>query len=248
MAGHSKWHNIKQRKNAQDAKRGKIFMKLAKELYVAAKTGGGDPDTNPNLRLAVEKAKNANMPNDNIERAIKKATGDLEGVNYESKTYEGYGPGGVAIMVHALTDNRNRSASEIRHIFSKHDGNLGEDGCVAFMFDRKGLLSIERTNEQQDEDIMLTAVEAGAADLAAEEDVYEIYTAPEDFQDVKQNLGEEYNFLTAEVTMIPETQTKLEADQAHKTLALIDDLEDNDDVQEVHHNLELDEDVYEQYQ
>lgn len=248
MAGHSKWKNIQHRKNAQDAKRGKIFMKLTKELYVAARTGGGDPETNPNLRLAVEKAKEANMPNDNVERAIKKATGDLEGVHYEAKTYEGYGPGGVAIMVNVLTDNKNRSASEIRHLFTKHNGNLGEDGCVAFMFDRKGLLSIERSDADQDEEIMLAAVEAGAEDLSTEEDVYEIYTAPEDFEDVKHELAKDFEYMSAEVTMIPETMTKLGETEALQTLKLIDALEDNDDVQEVYHNLEADDEVYEKYQ
>lgn len=247
MAGHSKWKNIQHRKNAQDAKRGKIFMKLAKELYVAAKTGGGDVETNPNLRLAVEKAKEANMPNENVDRAIKKATGDLEGVHYEAKTYEGYGPVGVAIMVNVLTDNKNRSASEIRHLFSKHEGNLGEDGCVAFMFDRKGLLSMERNDADSDEDMMLAAAEAGAEDLATEEEVYEVYTTPEDFEDVKHELAANFEWITAEVTMIPEATAKLDDSEALQALKLIDALEDNDDVQEVYHNLEASDEVYEQY-
>lgn len=248
MAGHSKWKNIQHRKNAQDAKRGKLFMKLSKELYVAARTGGGDPDTNPGLRLVMDKARDANMPNDNIERAIKKATGDLEGVDYEDITYEGYGPGGVAIMVKVLTDNKNRSASEIRHIFSKNNGNLGESGCVAFMFHRKGLLTIERNKPDADDDVMLEAIEAGAEDIETQDDVYEIYTDPENFPEVKQTLGEQYSFLTAEVTMVPDSTTKLETDDALKVLKLIDALEDNDDVQEVYHNLEADSEVYEQYQ
>ncbi|HEX7064314.1 MAG TPA: YebC/PmpR family DNA-binding transcriptional regulator [Bacillales bacterium] len=247
MAGHSKWKNIQHRKNAQDAKRGKLFMKLSKELYVAARQGGGDSDTNPNLRLAMEKARDANMPNDNIERAIKKATGDLDGVNYEEITYEGYGPGGVAVMVQLLTDNKNRSASEIRHLFAKNNGNLGENGCVAFMFQRKGLLSIERQNSESDEDIMLEAIEAGAEDIVTEDDVYEIYTDPEDFADVKQELAESHSFMTSEVTMIPNTTTKLENDEAVQVLRLIDALEDNDDVQEVYHNLEANDEVFEQY-
>ncbi|HET7581032.1 MAG TPA: YebC/PmpR family DNA-binding transcriptional regulator [Bacillales bacterium] len=248
MAGHSKWKNIQHRKNAQDAKRGKLFMKLSKELHVAAKEGGGDPETNPNLRLVIEKARNANMPNDNIDRAIKKATGDLEGVHYEEITYEGYGPGGIAVMVKVLTDNKNRSASEVRHLFTKHDGNLGENGCVAFMFQRKGLLTVERNNPENDEDFMLEAIEAGAEDIQAEDEVYEIYTDPEDFSVVKENLAENYTFSTAEVTMIPDTTTKLETDEAVQVLKLIDALEDNDDVQEVYHNLEADDEVYEQYE
>jgi YebC/PmpR family DNA-binding regulatory protein len=248
MAGHSKWKNIQHRKNAQDAKRGKLFMKLSKELYVAARAGGGDPETNPGLRLVMDKARDANMPNDNIERAIKKATGDLEGVDYEEITYEGYGPGGVAIMVKVLTDNKNRSASEIRHIFSKNNGNLGESGCVAFMFHRKGLLTIERNNPEADDDVMLEAIEAGAEDIETQDDVYEIYTDPENFPEVKQTLADQYSLLTAEVTMVPDSTTKLEADEALKVLKLIDALEDNDDVQEVYHNLEADSEVYEQYQ
>ncbi|HEU5139711.1 MAG TPA: YebC/PmpR family DNA-binding transcriptional regulator [Bacillales bacterium] len=247
MAGHSKWKNIQHRKNAQDAKRGKVFMKLSKELYVAARQGGGDPDTNPNLRLAMEKARDANMPNDNIERAVKKATGDLDGVNYEEITYEGYGPGGVAVMVKLLTDNKNRSASEIRHLFSKNNGNLGENGCVAFMFQRRGLLSIERQSPESDDDIMLEAIEAGAEDIVTEDDVYEVYTDPEDYTDVKEELAESHILLTSEVTMVPNTTTKLENDEAIQVLRLIDALEDNDDVQEVYHNLEADDEVYEQY-
>lgn len=247
MAGHSKWKNIQHRKNAQDAKRGKVFMKLSKELYVAARQGGGDPDTNPNLRLAMEKARDANMPNDNIERAVKKATGDLDGVNYEEITYEGYGPGGVAVMVKLLTDNKNRSASEIRHLFSKNNGNLGENGCVAFMFQRRGLLSIERQSPESDDDIMLEAIEAGAEDIVTEDDVYEVYTDPEDYTDVKEELAESHILLTSEVTMVANTTTKLENDEAIQVLRLIDALEDNDDVQEVYHNLEADDEVYEQY-
>lgn len=248
MAGHSKWKNIQHRKNAQDAKRGKIFMKFSKEIYVAAREGGGDPETNPSLRLVIEKARAANMPNENIERAIKKATGDLEGVNYEEITYEGYGPGGVAVMVQLLTDNKNRSASEVRHIFSKNNGNLGENGCVSFMFHRKGLLSIERTDASQDDELMLEAIEAGAEDIETEEDVYEISTDVENFEEVKRSLSENHSFVTAEVTMLPDTRTELEIDEALQVLKLIDELEDNDDVQEVYHNLEASDEAYEQYQ
>ncbi|HET7616738.1 MAG TPA: YebC/PmpR family DNA-binding transcriptional regulator [Bacillales bacterium] len=248
MAGHSKWKNIQHRKNAQDAKRGKLFMKLSKELYVNARQGGGDPETNPNLRLAIDKARQANMPNDNIERAIKKATGDLEGVNYEEITYEGYGPSGVAVMVQVLTDNKNRSASEIRHLFSKHHGNLGENGCVAFMFHRKGLLTIKRINDENDDEIMLEAIEAGAEDVNMEDGAYEIYTAPDDFTEVKDRLEANYSFITAEVTMIPETTTKLENAEAAEALKLIDALEDDDDVQEVYHNLDVDDEFFESFE
>lgn len=248
MAGHSKWKNIQHRKNAQDAKRGKVFMKFSKEIYVAAREGGGDPETNPGLRLVMEKARAANMPNDNIERAIKKATGDLEGVNYEEITYEGYGPGGVAVMVQVLTDNKNRSASDIRHIFSKNNGNLGENGCVSFMFHRKGLLSIERNDANKDDELMLQAIEAGAEDIEIEDDVYEISTDVENFEKIKNTLGSNHSFITAEVTMLPDTRIRLEAEEAIQVLKLIDALEDNDDVQDVYHNLEASDEAYEQYQ
>ncbi|WP_053219050.1 YebC/PmpR family DNA-binding transcriptional regulator [Virgibacillus senegalensis] len=245
MAGHSKWKNIQRRKNAQDAKRGKIFMKMAKEIFVAAKQGGGDPEMNPALRLAVDKAKANNMPNDNIDRAIKKATGDLEGVNYEEMTYEGYGPGGVAVMVKALTDNKNRTASEIRYAFNKNGGNLGENGCVAFMFDRKGYIVIDRNTTDADEDeMLLAAIEAGAEEMETTEEVFEIYTDPENFSDVKNQLDVNgYTFSTAELTMIPQTLSPLEEDEAKKMIRLVDMLEDNEDVQDVYHNLDADEEV-----
>jgi YebC/PmpR family DNA-binding regulatory protein len=250
MAGHSKWKNIQRRKNAQDTKRGKIFMKLAKEIFVAAKSGGGDPDTNPNLRLVVEKAKGANMPNDNIDRAIKKATGDLDGINYEEITYEGYGPGGTAIMVKLLTDNKNRAASDIRHTFSKNGGNLGENGCVAFMFQHKGLLVIDRENTDVGEDeMMLEVIEAGAEELETTDETYDIYTDADSFESVKDALSEQrYSFSTAEMTMIPETMTKLNEEDGIKALKLIDALEENDDVQDVYHNLEVDDYVYNKYE
>lgn len=250
MAGHSKWKNIQRRKNAQDAKRGKIFMKLAKELFVAAKAGGSDPETNPNLRTMIEKAKAANMPNDNIDRAIKKATGDLDGVNYEEITYEGYGPGGVAIMVKLLTDNKNRSASEIRHAFTKNGGNLGENGCVAFMFQRKGLLEIERnTTDADEEELMLQAIEAGAEELETNDETFDIYTDADQFEEVKNALDDEgFSFSAAEITMIPETTTTLSEQDGLKTLKLIDILEDNEDVQDVYHNLDVNEELYEQYE
>ncbi|MBA2173470.1 YebC/PmpR family DNA-binding transcriptional regulator [Halobacillus locisalis] len=247
MAGHSKWSNIKHRKGAQDKKRGKLFMKLAREIYMAAKQGGGDPDTNPPLRQAVDKARSNNMPNENVDRAIKKATGDLEGVNYEEFTYEGYGPGGVAVMVKVLTDNKNRTAADVRHAFNKNDGNLGENGCVAFMFNRKGYMAIDRTETEADEeDMMLEVIEAGAEEMETTDSHFEIYTEPETFTEVKKSLEEQgYDFTTSEVTMIPETYTPLEEEGVEKMLKLIDMLEDNEDVQEVYHNLDADEAVLE---
>ncbi|MGP4061584.1 YebC/PmpR family DNA-binding transcriptional regulator [Halobacillus sp. H74] len=247
MAGHSKWSNIKHRKGAQDKKRGKLFMKLAREIFMAAKQGGGDPDTNPPLRIAVDKARSNNMPNDNVDRAIKKATGDLDGVNYEEYTYEGYGPGGVAVMVKVLTDNKNRTAADVRHAFNKNEGNLGENGCVAFMFNRSGYLVIDRTSMETDEEsLMLEAIEAGAEEMETTAERYEIYTEPEAFSDVKASLETSgYEFVTSEVTMIPETYTELDEEGVEKMLKLIDMLEDNDDVQEVYHNLDADESILE---
>ncbi|MGJ7035113.1 YebC/PmpR family DNA-binding transcriptional regulator [Anoxybacillus eryuanensis] len=240
MAGHSKWKNIQRRKNAQDAKRGKLFMKLAKEIYVAAKMGGGDPTTNATLRLAIEKAKSANMPNENIERAIKKATGNQEHTHYEEIRYEGYGPGGVAVMVICLTDNKNRTASNVRVAFSKNGGNLGETGCVSYLFDRKGLIVIAREGLDIDEDeMLLQAIEAGADEMETTEDSFEIYTSPEQFEQVKNTLAAQgFTFATAEITMIPQTYTTLTGDDLTKMLKLIDMLEDDDDVQEIYHNLD----------
>ena len=240
MAGHSKWKNIQRRKNAQDAKRGKVFMKLAKEIYVAAKMGGGDPATNATLRLAIEKAKSANMPNENIERAIKKATGNQEHTHYEEIRYEGYGPGGVAVMVICLTDNKNRTASNVRVAFSKNGGNLGETGCVSYLFDRKGLIVLAREGLNMDEDeMLLQAIEAGADEMETTEDSFEIYTSPEQFEQVKNTLAAQgFTFATAEITMIPQTYTTLTGDDLTKMLKLIDMLEDDDDVQEIYHNLD----------
>ncbi|MCZ0756763.1 YebC/PmpR family DNA-binding transcriptional regulator [Anoxybacillus sp. J5B_2022] len=240
MAGHSKWKNIQRRKNAQDAKRGKIFMKLAKEIYVAAKMGGGDPSTNASLRLVIEKAKAANMPNENIERAIKKATGNQEHANYEEIRYEGYGPSGVAVMVVCLTDNKNRTASNVRVAFSKNGGNLGETGCVSYLFERKGLLVIAREElDIEEDDMLLQAIEAGAEEMETTDDSFEIYTAPEQFEDVKNALAANgFTFVDAQITMVPQTYTKLTGDDLTKMLKLIDMLEDDDDVQEVYHNLD----------
>ncbi|GAA0483373.1 YebC/PmpR family DNA-binding transcriptional regulator [Salinibacillus aidingensis] len=240
MAGHSKWKNIQRRKNAQDAKKGKIFMKYAKDLYVAAKEGGGDPETNPNLRTVIEKAKANNMPNDNIDRAIKKATGGLDGVHYEETVYEGYGPGGIAVMVEVLTDNKNRTASEVRHAFSKNGGNLGENGCVSFMFDRKGYLVVDRSEHDVDEDdLMMDVLEAGGDEMETSEEAFEIYTDAEAFTEVRDTLLEKgYQFDTAEVTMFPQTTSAVSEDQQHKMNKLIDMLEDSEDVQDIYHNMD----------
>ncbi|MYL53380.1 YebC/PmpR family DNA-binding transcriptional regulator [Pontibacillus yanchengensis] len=238
MAGHSKWANIKHRKGAQDKKRGKIFMKLAKDLYVAAKEGGGDPETNPALRQAIDKAKANNVPNENIDRAINKATGNLDGANYEETTYEGYGPAGVAVMVEVLTDNRNRTASEVRHAFNKHNGNLGENGCVSFMFDRKGYIVVNRNEHNiNEEELMLEVIEAGADEMETYEESFEIYTDPESFQDVRTALESQgYTLENAEVTFFPQTYSHVEGEEAEQIEKLIDMLEDLEDVQEVYHN------------
>jgi len=240
MAGHSKWHNIQRRKNAQDSKRGKIFMRHAKAIYTAAKQGGGDVSTNPSLRTAVDKAKAENMPNDNIERAIQKATGTLDGAHYEEITYEGYGPGGVAVIVHVLTDNKNRTAGEVRHAFSKHGGNLGESGCVSFMFDRKGYIAILDGDGSIDEDeITLQAIEAGAEDIQAVEGAYEIFTSPDNFREVCAYMEEAgYTLSDEEVTLIPQTYTQVNEPDEEKMLTMIDALEDSEDVQDLVHNME----------
>jgi len=241
MAGHSKWSNIKRRKGAQDAKRGKIFARHAKLIYIAAKQGGGDPDMNPSLRTVIEKARADNMPNDNIERAIKKATGTLDGANYEEVTYEGYGPGGVAVIVEVLTDNRNRTAAEVRHAFSRNGGNLGETGCVSFMFDRKGYIVILDEDGQIDEDeLTLEAIDAGADDIEVEDGAFEIYTAPENFLKVSEHLRESgYELEEAEISMIPQNFSQIDSDNEAKMLKMIDMLEEDEDVQDVHHNLEV---------
>ena len=243
MAGHSKWHNIQRRKGAQDAKRGKIFMRHAKFIYTEAKQGGGDPDMNPALRTAIDKAKADNMPNDNIERAIKKATGTLDGASYEEMDYEGYGPGGIAVIVHVSTDNKNRTASDVRHAFSKFGGNLGESGCVSFMFDRKGTIIIVDQDDNIDEDeLTLEAIEAGAEDIEVNDGVFEITTEPADFNDVVQHLRDQgYDIEESEMTLIPQTYTELDQDQEEKVIKLVDMLEDSEDVQDVHHNLKVQE-------
>lgn len=234
MSGHSKWHNIQGRKNAQDAKRGKVFQKLSREIYMAAKAGGPDPSMNPALRLVVDKAKAANMPNDNVERAIKKATSAVDETNYDEITYEGYGPGGVGILVHALTDNRNRTATNVRVAFTRNGGSLGETGSVSYLFDRKGYIVIERDGLAVDEETMFEDVlEAGAEDLQTSPEVFEIYTAPEDFADVRDELEKEFTLAQAELTMIPQTTIDLNEEQREQLERLVDKLEDDDDVSEV---------------
>ncbi len=241
MSGHSKWHSIKYKKAAQDAKRGKIFTKIIRELAVAARTGGGDPDANPRLRKAIADAKAVNMPSDNIKRAIKKGTGELEGTSYEEISYEGYGPGGVAIYVEALTDNKNRTVSELRHIFSKNGGNIGESGCGAWMFSRKGYVVVEKVKASEDE-LLDIALEAGAEDLKEDGSNYEIFTKPEDYESVVKALGENSIELAASnLGYIPQNYVKLEGKQAHQLLRLMEELEDHDDVQNVWANFDIDE-------
>ncbi|WP_252502847.1 YebC/PmpR family DNA-binding transcriptional regulator [Sporosarcina sp. Marseille-Q4943] len=237
MAGHSKWKNIQNRKGAQDAKRGKIFQKMSRELYVAAKSGGGDPDMNPALRLAIEKSKSFNVPNDVIKRAIDKATGAGADENYEEVVYEGYGPGGVAVLVQCLTENRNRTGPNIRVAFNKNGGSLGESGSVGYLFNRKGRLFVERTEETDEEAIMLAALEAGAEDIESTEDGFEIITEPSGFMEVKEALeAEGIEFVSAEVEMIPTIYTELQGDHAEQFEKMIDALEDDDDVQNIYHN------------
>ncbi|QTA85877.1 YebC/PmpR family DNA-binding transcriptional regulator [Desulfonema magnum] len=244
MSGHSKWSTIKHKKGAADAKRGKIFTKLIKEITVAARMGGsGDINTNPRLRTAVLAAKAENMPKDNIERAIKKGTGELEGVNYEESTYEGYGPGGAAIFLESLTDNKNRAVADIRHIFNKRGGNLGENGCVAWMFDKKGYINIEKKAVEEDA-LMETAIDAGAEDVREDGENFEVITAPEDFEAVKEAIDNaSIPYLEAEVTMLPQTVTNLEGKEAEQMIRLMEALDDCEDVQKVYTNADIPEDI-----
>lgn len=238
MSGHNKWSTIKHKKGAADAKRGKIFTKLIKEITVAAKIGGGDPDGNPRLRTAVDKAKAENMPKDNIERAIKKGAGGLEGVTYEEITYEGYGPGGVAVLVEVMTDNRNRTVSDVRSIFTKCNGNMGESGCVSWMFDKKGLLVFSKQTDF--EKLFEAALEAGAEDVADEEGQIEVLTDPANFIEVRESLEKKgFKHESAEITMIPQTMVKLEGKPAESMLKMMERLEDNDDVQNVYANFDI---------
>ena len=241
MAGHSKWSNIKNRKGKQDAKRGKIFTKLARGITVAVREGGSDPEYNSSLAAAIEKARAHNMPNDNIDRAIKAGLAAATGENFESITYEGYGPSGTAFMVQCLTDNKNRTAADIRHYFSKYNGNLGTTGCVSYLFDRKGVITIEFNDKIDEEELMMAALEAGAEDFEVEDDSYEIITTPEDFIGVLNNLKEAgYDDIKGDVMFIPQTYIKVEDEEALKNLEkLIDALDEDDDVQEVYHNWEM---------
>lgn len=245
MSGHSKWAQIKHKKAHTDAKRGKVFSKIVKEITVAARLGGGDPTGNPRLRTAIEKAKEVNMPHENIKRAIMKGTGELPGVSYEESVYEGYGPGGVAILLEVLTDNKNRTGSEIRHIMTKNRGSLGEAGCVAWMFEKKGYILIEKTKIDEDT-LMAVALEAGAEDMRNDpkEDNYEVVTVPEDMNKVKTSLeAAGIPVSLAEITMLPKSYIALDEKSAEQMLRLVDALEDHDDVQNVYTNFDITDEV-----
>lgn len=247
MSGHSKWANIKHRKGAQDAKRGQLFSKLAKEITVAAKIGGGNPDNNVRLRVAIERAREANMPMENIERAIKRGTGELEGVSYEEVIYEGYGPGGVAILVNVLTDNKNRTAAEMRKIFSKFGGSLGSSGSVAWLFDKKGYISVDASKYSEDE-ILEIAIDSGAEDVKREDDVISIYTPVESFSEVLNALKSKgVEVKVAEVSMVPKTTATVDDETAVKVLKLLEELENNDDVQNVASNLDASDAAFEKF-
>jgi YebC/PmpR family DNA-binding regulatory protein len=241
MSGHSKWHSIKHKKGALDAKRGKLFTKFIKEITVAARTGGGDPDANARLRKAISDAKAGNMPNDTIDRAIRRGTGEEEGVHYEEITYEGYGPRGVALLIESMTDNRNRTVAEIRHIFSKNGGNLGESGSVGWMFDKKGYLVVNKSAKPEEE-LFDIVIEAGADDLRDDEDNFEIITSPENFESVSAALKSAgIETQVAEIEMVPQNYIKLEGSEARQMLKLMEALEDHDDVQKVSANFDISE-------
>ncbi len=245
MSGHSKWSSIKHKKGALDAKKGKIFSKLVKEITVAARIGGGDPVGNARLRKAISDAKAQSMPADNIDRAIKKGTGELAGVAYEEFSLEGYGPGGAAILVQVTSDNRNRSVGDIRHLFSKYGGNMGEAGCVAWMFEKKGLLSVPKDAAEEDV-LMEVALEAGANDVVSEDDEFEVYTDPSSFEGVRKALEDrKIKVNMAEVTMSPQSTVRLEGKQAEQMLKLMDMLEDHDDVSNVYANFDIPDEVME---
>ncbi len=241
MSGHSKWHNIQAKKGKTDAARGKIFTKIGREIAIAVREGGANPESNGKLRDVIAKAKANNMPNDNIQRSIKKASGELSNVVYEEITYEGYAPGGVAVIVDCISDNRNRTASDVRHCFAKYGGNLGTTGSVGFMFDERGVLVVEKTPGSDEDEMMMTALDAGAEDVNVEEDVYEILTAPNDFSAVREKLEQQgLTFLSAEVQKIPQnTVAVTDPDTILKIQKMLDLLEENDDVQNVFHNADL---------
>ncbi len=239
MSGHSKWSTIKRKKGAADAKRGKIFTKIIKEIMVAARLGGGDINANPRLRTAVNLAKAENMPKENIERAIKKGTGELEGVNYEELIYEGYGPGGVAMMLEVMTDNKNRTVADVRHIFSKHNGSLGESGCVSWMFEKKGLILIDKSSAEEDR-LIEVALDAGALDVKDAGKDFEVTTSPSNFEGVRKALEEAgFKLNYAEVTMVPQSTVRLTGKEAEQMLKLMEGLEDSDDVQKVYANFDI---------
>jgi YebC/PmpR family DNA-binding regulatory protein len=245
MSGHSKWSSIKHKKGAADAKRGKIFSRLIKEVTVAARLGGGDPSGNPRLRTAIQAAKAENMPKDNIERAVKKGTGELEGTSYDEVNYEGYGPGGVAMLIDCLTDNKNRTVADIKHLFDRHGGNLGEPGCVAWMFEKKGLIILEK--DKVDEEVLLNmALEAGAEDVKDGETEFEVVMEPSDFEAVRtafDTAGMTYTL--AETSMIPQNTIKLEGKKANQMLNLMDALEDHEDISQVYANFDIPDEVLE---
>jgi len=243
MSGHSKWAGIKHKKAKVDAQRGRVFTKLIREITVAARVGGGDPGGNPRLRTAIQAAKAVNMPADNIERAIKKGTGELEGVTYEEITYEGYGPGGVAVLVEVLTDNKNRTVGEIRKIFSRHGGNLGESGCVAFLFEKKGYIQVDAAKVDEDK-LMTIALDAGAEDLQREESIFAVTAAPKDFEKVRDKVVKGgIQPLTAEITKLPKSTVKLEGKHAEQMLRLMEELEEDDDAQHVYANFDIPEEI-----
>ena len=241
MSGHSKWHNIQAKKGKADAQRGAVFTKIGREIAIAVREGGANPESNGKLRDIIAKAKANNMPNDNIQRCIKKASGELSNVVYEEITYEGYAPGGVAVIVDTISDNRNRTASDVRHCFAKYGGNLGTTGSVGFMFDERGVLVVEREPGSDEDEMMMIALEAGAEDVKVEEDVYEILTAPNDFSTVRENLEKQgFSFLSADVQKIPQNTVEVtDPDTILKIQKMLDLLEENDDVQNVYHNADL---------
>lgn len=248
MSGHSKWSTIKRKKTAEDARRGKLFTKLAREISVAARRGGGNPDVNFSLRLAIDKARQANMPKDSIERAIKRGTGELKGEALEEVTYEGYGPHGVAMLVQVLTDNRNRTVAAVRRIFSRSGGSLGESGCVAWLFEPKGYITVS-PDDANPEELALMAIDAGAEDVTVGSDLVEIYTAPDDFQWVREWLERRGVTLTsAEISMMPKSPTQLSEKETIQNMHLIDALEDLDDVQQVYSNLNISDEIMAKYE
>ena len=240
MSGHNKWANIRHRKAAQDAKRSKMFTKLIREIMVAAREGGGDPEKNPRLRAAIERARSANMPKENIEKAIKRGTGEIEGVSYEEVVYEGYAPGGVALMIRALTDNRNRTTQEIRHILSKNGGNLAESGAVSWVFERRGVINVDRSSVADVDELVMMAIDLGAEDIKENEDPIQIITDPSNLMEMKQKLVEAGYKVEANLSYIPKNTVKVSGKDAEKVLHILSQIEDHDDVQEVYSNFEMD--------